>query len=137
MKKTKKKQNRGTLKESITHGVFNFSSFGSDNIYCRNTKKYLPLPVKFRELLEKKYLIWWYIKRTIYRFGKPIKIKCLADYPVEFVINHIPEIHLMVISICHPLDQFKRKSGVKIVKQRMKWALEHPKKEKNWKHQLK
>ncbi len=131
----KKKQN----KEFITHGVFNFSTFGSDehDIYCRNTTKYLPLPVKFRELLEKKYLIWWYIKRTIYRFGKPIKIKCLADYPVEFVINHIPEIHLMVISICHPLDQFKRKSGVKIVKQRMKWALEHPKKEKNWKHQLK
>jgi len=138
MPKKKPNKNRKALKESITHGVFRFGTPDGDHIiHCRNTDKYLPLPLKFRELLSKKYLKWWHIKTTILKWGRKIKINCLADYPVEFVISHIPEMHLMVISICHPIDQFKRKSGVKIVKQRMEWALEHPKEKRSWKHQLK
>jgi len=132
----KKNQNRKALRESITHGVFKYNPLNKNEIFCRNTDKYLPLPVKFKELLQKKYLKWWHIKISYVKWGRNIKIECLADYPVEFVISHIPEMHLMVISICHPSDQFKRKSGVKIAKQRMKWALEHPKEKKNWKDQL-
>ena len=124
-----KKKNQN--KEFITHGVYRYEG----RTYCRNTQhKPLPLPLKFKKLLERKYFKWWVVIHTV---GIHKDVKFYAKQPIEFVINHIPEKHLMVISICHPLDQFKRKSGVKIVKQRMKWALEHPKKEKNWKHQLK
>lgn len=138
MKKKKPNKNRGALKESITHGVFTYHPYGEAFITCRNTdNKHLPLPVKFQELLLRKYLKWWHIKLTISKWGRKIRIENFADYPVEFVISHIPELYLMVISICHPIDQFKRRSGVKIVKQRMKWALEHPSEKRNWKFKLK
>lgn len=147
-KMKKKNQNRGSLKEFITHGIFKFHDFEKDmikgkealgmhslghDIYCRNTTKYLPLPLKFRKLLERKYFKWWVVILTV---GIHKDVKFYAKEPIEFVINHIPEKHLMVISIRHPIDQFRRKAGVKIVKQRMSWALEHPKEERNWKHQL-
>ena len=135
MKKIKNKKNQN--KEFITHGVFIYEAFDENKILCRNTNKALPLPLKFRELLEIKYLRWWHIKTTIIKWGRKIKMQSVVDQPVEFVINHIPDKHLTVISICHPSDQFKRRAGVKIVKQRMKWALTHKKEKKNWKYQLK
>lgn len=120
----KKKQN----KESITHGIYRYEA--GAQVFCRNTNKVLPIPLKFKKLLTRKYFKWWVRIHTV---GIHRDVKFFADMPIEFVINHIPELHLMVISIRHPTDQFKRKSGVRIVKQRMDWALEHPKEDRNWK----
>lgn len=119
----------------ITHGIYRYKSILNyrkkvpwrDIISCRNTEKYLPLPLKFRNLLREKYLQWWHIKTSIFKFGKRIPIDKLIDIPIEFTVAHDPEKDIMVISIVHPLDHFKRKSGVKIVYKRMEWALNNQK----------
>jgi len=135
MKKKKPKQN----KIFINHGIYHFSVVGEPDVFYRNTTTYFPLPVKFRELLEYFYLQWWHIKTIIYRFGKPIKIGCLVPEPIEFTIAHEPIMDVKVMSIVHPLDQFKRKTGVKIVRNRMEWALKkkNHKKKRSWKSNLK
>ena len=79
----------------------------------------------------------WHIKTSIFRFGKRIPINCLVDEPIEFTIAHEPDTDTITIAICHPKIQFRRKSGAKIVKQRMEWSLEHPDEERKWKYTLK
>lgn len=122
-------------KIKITHGIFH-KHFLRNKIYCRNTTKYLPLPLKFRELLEEKYLQWWYFKTSIWRFNKRVSVRRYLLVPVEFTIAHEPNVDQWIISIVHPLDVFKRNIGVKIVKERMEWALKHPN-NKRWSYRLK
>lgn len=125
-------------KIKITHGFHRSSNFKYElEFFCRNTDKYLPLPIKFQDLLRLKYLQSWYIQTSIFRFGKRIPMNALVDELVEFTIAHEPNTDTMVIAICHPKIQFRRKAGVKIVKQRMEWALQHPSEERKWKHNLK
>ena len=122
-------------KIKITHGIYIFNS--KEKFYCRNTSKYLPLPLKIRDLIREKYLHWWYIKTSIYRFGKRISVERYMDQPIEFTVAECPEKHITVISICHPLDQFKRKISYKIAKERMEFAIKYPKNDKSWSYQLK
>ncbi len=139
MKKTKNKLKKNDPKVFINHGIYHFSLVREPDIFYRNTTTYFPIPVKFRELLEKTYLDCWYIKRTIIRFKKPIKMEKYAQIPIEFTMAHEPIMDIKVISIVHPLDQFKRKTGVKIIRNRMKWALKKKnyKKKRSWKSNLK
>lgn len=69
----------------------------------RNNKGFI-MPLKFRELLQKK------------------AIKFNADV-VEFTYAYVPDCHVGVVAIVHPLDYFCRKTGYKIVMDRIKWAL--------------
>lgn len=119
----------------ITHGVFR--DIGHPDIVIRNTEKYLPLPLKFRKLLQRKFTQWWNFKTSIYRFGRRVQIPVYVDEPVEFTVAHDPMTDVWIISIVHPLDQFCKKAGVRIVLQRMEWALNNPDKEKSWKYELK
>lgn len=139
MKKTKNKVKKIEPKIFINHGIFIWIPLEKNDVFYRNTETSFPIPVKFRELLEYFYLQWWHVKKTIYRFGKPINISCLVPEPVEFTMAHEPIMDVKVIAIVHPLDQFKRKSGVKIVRNRMEWALKkkNHKKERSWKSKLK
>ena len=124
-------------KLKITHGIYHYNTFERDDIYCRNINKYLPIPLKFRDLLLEKYLQWWHIKTSIYRFKKRISIGMLVNEPIEFTVAHEPETKTWVISIVHPLDQFKRKTGVKIVRERMEFALKYPNNNKKWSYKMK
>lgn len=117
----------------ITHGIYRYTSFNGPQIYIRNSMKTFFIPTKFKELLLKKYLQWWYLKTSIIRFKKRIPIGCLVDNPIEFTIAENPYYKIMVISIVHPLDTFKRRTGVKIVKERLEWAIHHPYNKRIWK----
>lgn len=124
------------LKIKITHGIYHYNAFDRDDIYCRNTNKYLPIPLKFRDLLLEKYLQWWRIRTSIYRFNRRIPIRMLVNEPLEFTMAHEPNRDIKVISIVHPFDVFKRKIGTKIVKERMEWALKHLNNNKRWCYRL-
>jgi hypothetical protein len=129
----------------ITHGIFIYEPFEENTIVVRMfnkkgemlTDRHLPLPLKFRKLLETKYIQWWYVKTSIYRFNKRLPIRMLVEEPVEFTIGHDPDTDVMVISIVHPLDHFCKKAGYRIVLERMEWALENPDRDKSWKYELK
>lgn len=123
-------------KLKITHGIFWFRT-KRNAIYCRNTYNYLPLPLKLRNLLELKYLQNWYIKTTMFRFKERVPIEVFVNKPIEFTIAREPETMTWVISIVHPLDQFKRKTGVKIVRERMEFALKYPNNDKRWSYKMK
>lgn len=118
----------------ITHGIYRFAR--SIQFKCRNTETYLPLPVKFQKQLEMLYKIWWYVKIPVTRFGKTIYLSTVIDMPLEFTIAHELVRDITVISINHPSDTFKKKTGVKIVKQRMEWVLNNPKQRRVWKSSL-
>jgi len=85
-------------KRFIQHGLW--SNFGARN---RRTNKYIPIPLKLRELLQKK----------ADKFGLDV---------VEFTYGTIPELFLSVIAIVHPLDHFCRRVGYKITTERLDWA---------------
>lgn len=86
-------------KRFIQHGIW---------IDCksinRRTKKYIPMPLKLRELL---------LEKTI-KFGSDV---------VEFTYGTIPDLKISVVAIVHPLDNFRRRAGYKIVQQRLDWAV--------------
>lgn len=82
----------------IDHGIF-------DTCGARTRKgdNYIPLPLRIADYLLEKH----------FKFNKPI----------EFTVGSIPDKHIVVAAVCHPLDQFSRKIGVKIVSGRIKRAL--------------
>jgi hypothetical protein len=82
----------------ICHGIWENS--GS---YTRRKKRYIPMPLKLRRLLQTKQL----------KFG--------VD-KIEFTYASIPELHVDVVAVVHPKDFFCKKVGYKIVMDRIKWA---------------
>ncbi len=121
-------------KERITHGIFIFDRNGAHMIHCRNApERLLDLPSKFIKLLERKYKRWW--KLRLYLFGKERIV--YVEEKIEFTISQTQEDDQMVITLCHPINQFRRKAGSGIVKKRMKWASEHQSlssSERNWRY---
>ena len=85
-------------KRFIQHGIWR--DFNSRN---RRTDKYIPLPLKLRDLLQKK----------ADKFNMDV---------IEFTYGSIPELFLSVIAIVHPLDRFCRRVGYKIIQERLDWA---------------
>ena len=83
----------------IYHGVF-----VGDTPVTRKRHFYIPMPLKFRELLEKKAK----------KFDLDI---------VEFTYAQYPDRFIGVITIVHPLDNFCKKVGYKIIIDRMVWAV--------------
>ena len=121
----------------IHHCIYRHHESIEGSTTIRNVGKYIPLPVVFRKLLFSKYLRFWHVNGSIERFGKSEKFEYVFDVPLEFTVAQCPEEHTDVIAICHPTDQFKKRTGVKIVKDRMKWALEHPDEDRIWVYRLK
>lgn len=94
----------------ITHGIF---VLGHDASYERRSffkmirdksnARYIPIPLKFRNLLMDKAFKW--MKNRI-----------------EFTIARDPDIDVAAVAIVHPLDQFSRKIGRAISTGRLKKA---------------
>ena len=76
----------------ICHGLWKGS--GS---FTRRGDRYFPMPLKLRRLLESK------------------AVKFDMD-TIEFTYAAIPDLHISVVAIVHPLDFFCRKIGFKIPK---------------------
>lgn len=85
----------------ITHGRW-IKGFGTRT---RKGDIYIPLSLKLNYLLQKK----------AEKFKTDI---------IEFSYGRIPDKHIAVITIVHPLDHFIRKVGYKIINERLKWAEE-------------
>lgn len=95
------------------HGVY---SWLNEKAYVRKFKKideknhelvfdhYIPLPIKLEKMLDK----------IAGKFDIEV---------VEFTSSFEEESGLTVIAAVAPPDQFSKKTGIKIVKDRMKWAL--------------
>lgn len=86
-------------KIGIYHGVY----VGGIPV-TRKKNHYISMPLKLRKLLEKK------------------AVKFNLDV-VEFTFAQYPEKHIAVIAIVHPLDHFTKKVGIKIIDDRMNWAM--------------
>ena len=78
----------------------------------RRTKKYIPMPLKLRELLQKKAI----------KFNSDV-IEFTYGIVIEFTYGIIPDLHVSVLAIVHPLDNFCRRVGYKIVQERLDWAV--------------
>lgn len=85
-------------KRFIQHGIW--TRFGA---YNRRTRKYIQIPLKLREFLQEKAL----------------KFDLMET---EFTYGIIPEEHVAVITIVHPMDRFCRRVGYKIVQERLDWV---------------
>jgi len=128
----------GNKKVFITHGTYKYipliGDFEGDNVFhIRNTNKYLPLPLKFRDILREYWLRWYHIDKYIDWHRKKVHIDQYIDGAIEFTIAKCVEEHLWTISICYPYpdetrkrDQFKRREGVNRAFLRMCNALENP-----------
>lgn len=86
-------------KRFIQHGLW--IDYKSIN---RRTKKYFPMSLKLRETLQKKAS----------KFGLSV---------VEFTYGTIPDLNISVVAIVHPIDNFCRRAGYKIVQERLDWAV--------------
>ena len=97
----------------IQHGKY----FPYHNIGCQNRRStnIIPMPLKLEQLL----------------FKKARKFK--TDV-VEFTYGEIPDRNLSVITIVHPLDQFRKRTGYNIVMQRLTWAENEVKRGKSINH---
>lgn len=125
----------------ITHGIYTIKDIGfkheSEIITIRNTTNYLPLPLKFKEILREYYFRWFHVKKNLKWFNKRIKIGMLIDGHIQFTIAHEPLLDVMTITLCHPYkDQFERREGVKWVKGRMEYALRNINDKVWWKYNL-
>jgi len=85
-------------KRFIQHGLW--INFRAGN---RRTNKYIPMSLKLRNMLREK----------ADKFDLDV---------VEFTYGIIPEEHIEVITIVHPLDTFVRRAGYKIINERLDWA---------------
>jgi len=83
----------------LDHGLF---TYGYDNLSCRTRRgdRYIPIPLKFRELL---------MKRLI-----------KSDKHIEFSFGISPSDHIGALAIVRPPDQFSRKIGKSIIVGRIK-----------------
>ena len=70
----------------------------------RRTGKYIPMSLKLRELLQKKAV----------KFGLDV---------IEFTYGTIPDLSVSVVAIVHPIDNFCRRAGYKIVQERLDWVV--------------
>jgi len=107
----------------MTHGTFNINRFTSHWSWydsnttnlgdlsfptCRNTTKIIPdFPTKFYKLIIEKYDKFFFDL-----VGK--------DKPLEFTFAHDEESGISAIAIVHPLNQFSKEIGNKIVIGRIK-----------------
>jgi hypothetical protein len=90
----------------ITHGIYSNNFYERDGFYNEESRRYLPLPMKFRNLLDKK------------------RAKFSIKYGIEqvrFVVAHDTTTDIKAISICHPaFDNWSDKIGEDIVVGRIK-----------------
>ncbi len=92
----------------ITHGILgeNETFYHWEGYQNKETKRYLPMPTKFRGYLTKKLV----------KFMLKYKAKCL-----RFIYGQDIDLGIEVLSICHPLDDiWNPKIGEDIVVGRMK-----------------
>ena len=100
----------------INHCVYAFNTLtvprSNWNFKTKNIKdsdwKYVPLPLRFRNLLHDKQTKW----------QKEI---------IEFTVGHAPEAGIWALAIVHPKDNFCKKIGRKIVEGRIKRVIENKK----------
>jgi len=78
--------------------------FGKNELKHKNYS-YIPLPLRFRNLLQEKSRKW----QTNF---------------LEFTVGRDFENDLLALAIVHPKDNFSRKAGANIVKQRIKRMLD-------------
>ena len=82
----------------MVHGLWRSSSS-----WTRRGNNYISMPLKLRKLLQDKAV----------KFDMDV---------VEFTYAYIPNLHIGVLAIVHPLDFFCRKVGYKIAMDRITWA---------------
>jgi len=98
-----------TRKYIVEQGIFDGAPWKKDGYFHVESREYFPLPVKFRELLNKKY------------------DKFKAKYgitKIPFTIGTISSGNIKAIAICHTkFDEFKEEIGESIVIGRLKRTL--------------